>query len=123
MTRHFLSILLLGALAPSGQAVPVDNFVLLDHQGNSHELYYQSDAKAVVIMVHGNGCNTVHEALTEFKNLRDRYVSKGVRFFMINSNPADDRTSIRKEAEDWSIDIPILNDETQIIGESLGLTR
>ena len=37
----------------------VDNFRLLDQNGASHELYYLSDAKAVVIMVHGNGCPIV----------------------------------------------------------------
>ncbi len=126
MCRNFLPIFVFSALAASSfsaEAVPVDNFVLLDHQGNAHELYYQSDAKAVVIMVQGNGCAAVQNALTDFKNLRDRYASRGVRFFMINSNLNDDRASIRKEAEQWSIDIPILNDDTQIIGESLGLTR
>ena len=126
MCRNLLLIFLFSALAASSfsaEAVPVDNFVLLDHQGNAHELYYQSDAKAVVFMVQGNGCATVQNALTDFKNLRDRYASRGVRFFMINSNLNDDRASIRKEAEQWSIDIPILNDDTQIIGESLNLTR
>ena len=33
----------------------VDNFRLLDHTGASHELYYFSDAKAVVMMTYGNG--------------------------------------------------------------------
>ncbi|MCZ6854808.1 MAG: redoxin family protein, partial [Gammaproteobacteria bacterium] len=126
MRRNFLPIFLFSAFIASSfsaEAVPVENFVLLDHQGNAHELYYQSDAKAVVIMVQGNGCSTAQNAPTDFKNLRDRYASQGVRFFMINSNLADDRTSIQKEAEVWSIDIPILDDDTQIIGESLGLTR
>ena len=126
MRRHFLSIFVFSALAASScsaLAVPVDNFVLLDHLGVAHELYYQSDAKAVVIMVQGNGCTTMQNALTDFKNLRDRYTSRGVRFFMINSNLQDDRSSIQQEAEEWSIDIPILNDDTQIIGESLGLNR
>jgi hypothetical protein len=34
----------------------VDNFRLLDQTGASHELYYFSDAKAVVLMTYGNGC-------------------------------------------------------------------
>lgn len=126
MRRQFLVIFLFSALAASSHsalAVPVDNFVLLDHLGVAHELYYQSDAKAVVLMVQGNGCATVQNALADFKNLRDRYSSQGVRFFMINSNLQDDRSNIQKEAEEWSIDIPILNDDTQIIGESLGLNR
>ena len=37
----------------------VDNFRLLDHTGESHELYYLSDMKAVVLMAQGNGCDAV----------------------------------------------------------------
>ena len=41
----------------------VDNFRLLDHKGASHELYYLSDAKAIVVMIHGNGCQIVRNTL------------------------------------------------------------
>ncbi len=37
----------------------VDNFRLLDQSGASHELHYLSDAKAIVLMVHGVGCPVV----------------------------------------------------------------
>ena len=41
----------------------VDNFRLLDQAGASHELYYLSDAKAVVLMTYGNGCGIVRKSL------------------------------------------------------------
>ena len=31
-------------------------FVLLDHQGHAHKLYYLSDASAVVLMAHSATC-------------------------------------------------------------------
>jgi len=73
----FLSVLVLTlGIAPSAQALGpgarVDNFRLLDQNGASHELYYLSDAKAVVIMVHGNGCPIVRSALPGLKEIRDR---------------------------------------------------
>jgi hypothetical protein len=105
------------------QALRVDNFMLLDHTGSAHELYYQSDASAVVIMIQGNGCPVVRNALADFKALRTRYEPRNVRFFMLNANLQDDRDSIRAEAEGWNIDVPILDDETQLIGESLSLVR
>ncbi len=43
----------------------VDNFRLLDQNGASHELYYLSDAKAVVLMVHGNGCPIVRNTAAD----------------------------------------------------------
>jgi len=101
----------------------VDNFRLLDQNGASHELYYLSDAKAVVIMVHGNGCPIVRNALPVLHEIRDRYRAQGVEFLLVNSNLQDDRDAIAKEAAEFGIDFPILMDDTQLIGESLGVTR
>ncbi|MFT5208635.1 MAG: peroxiredoxin [Flavobacterium sp.] len=101
----------------------VENFELLDHAGISHELYYLSDAKAIVFMVQGNGCPIVRNALPDLKSLRDTYADQGIEFLMINANIQDNRTTIAKEAEEYNINIPILVDETQLIGESLGLVR
>jgi mono/diheme cytochrome c family protein/peroxiredoxin len=101
----------------------VENFRLLDHRGESHELYYYSDASAVAIMVHGNGCPIVRNALPRLKEIRAAYAGKGVKFLLINSNLQDDRDEIAAEAEQFGIDFPILNDKSQLIGESLGFVR
>jgi peroxiredoxin len=108
------------ALAPDQR---VDNFKLLDHQGVAHELHYLSDAKAVVVMVQGNSCPIVRNALPTFKEIRDAYQAQGVEFLLLNSNLQDNRESIAKEAAEFDIDFPILVDDTQLIGESLGLVR
>ena len=34
----------------------VENFRLIDQKGNSHELFYFNDQKALVFLVQGNGC-------------------------------------------------------------------
>ena len=101
----------------------VDNFRLLDHTGASRELYYLSDMKAVVLVAQGNGCDVVRKSVPELQALRDKYRAQGVELLMINSNLADSRAAIEKEAKAQGIDLPILLDETQIIGESLGLKR
>ena len=122
-------LLLLSGLGLAGSASAlspgdrVDNFRLLDQKGESHELYYLSDAKAVVLMVHGNGCPIVRQALPALKEVRDRYRAQGVEFLLIDSNLQDDRDAIAREAAEFDIDFPILVDETQLIGESLGLSR
>ena len=121
------AVLLAGLLAVNSYALKpadrIENFRLLDQNGNSHQLYYYNDAKAVVFMVQGNGCPIVRNALPRFKELRDEYAAQGVEFFMINSNLQDNRQSISKEAAEFNFDIPVLIDETQIIGESMGLVR
>lgn len=123
----FLAVVLGWAICTAVQALapndPIENFRLLDHRGNSHELYYYSDAKAIVVMVQGNGCPIVRNAMPRFKELRDEFAGQGVQFFMLNANLQDNRQSISAEAENFSYDIPILVDDTQIIGESLDLVR
>lgn len=125
--RHLCVFLAFLALSSTAWALKVndrvDNFELLDQTGASHELYYLSDAKAVVIMTHGNGCSAVRDVMPQFKAVRAAYEEKGVEFLMINSNLGDSREAIVADALDLEIDTPILMDETQIIGESLGLTR
>ena len=119
-----LSGLLITALSWSIQpGSNVENFRLFDHKGGSHELYYYDDQKAVVFMVQGNGCPIVRNAMPRFKELRNLYTGEDVQFFLINSNFQDKRETISDEAYQFSYDIPILIDDTQIIGESLDLIR
>lgn len=116
----FVFVLVLSGSAWGGS---VDNFMLLDHRGEAHELHYHSDAEAVVLVVQGNGCPVVRNALPDLRKVRERYAGEGVVFLMVNSNLQDTRESVRAEAEEWGIDLPILIDETQLVGEGLGLTR
>jgi len=101
----------------------VDDFRLIDAEGHSHQLYYLSDKKAVVIMTQGNGCQIVRSTVPSLKELRDKYRSQGVEFLMMNSNLQDSREEISKESAEFDYQIPIMVDDTQLIGESLGETR
>jgi peroxiredoxin len=122
MYRVLISALL-AACASATHAERVENFVLLDHRGDAHELYYHDASPAVVVMVQGNACPAVRSALPEFAALRERFEPSGVKFFMLNSNLQDDRTALQAEADAYGIDVPILDDETQLIGESLDLSH
>ena len=117
-----VSVLFVMAFACQSHALRVENFVLLDQLGDAHELYYHKQAEAVVIMVQGNSCGVVHDALADYKALRDEFEPLGVKFFMLNSSLQDHRASIATEATTYGIDVPILDDETQLIGESLAIS-
>ena len=110
----------LSAIEPGDK---VENFRLLDQKGGSHELFYYDDKKALVFLVQGNGCPIARHAAPRFQELRDIYSTQGVEFFMLNSNLQDNRLSIREEAKEFSYNLNILVDESQIIGESLELSR
>lgn len=126
MLRVATTLFLLAATtiaASATHALRVDNFVLLDHRGDAHELHYHRSASAVVLMVQGNGCPIVRNALSDFSALQQQFADQGVKFFMLNSNLQDHRATIAAEAEKYGISVPILDDETQLIGESLSLVR
>src|SRR4030095_5989165 len=101
----------------------VDNFRLLDQNGKSHELYYSSDMKAVVLMVHGNGCPIVRPPLPALREIREQYRAQGVESLLLNSNLQDKPEAVAAEAKEFSVDFPILLDGAQLIGEALGVVR
>ncbi|MGH8175557.1 MAG: hypothetical protein ACREV5_04770 [Steroidobacter sp.] len=122
-----IPVLLTGLFCLSTQAIAlapgatVDNFELIDHADKSHELYYLSDMKAVVLLAHGNGCEASAKAARSIAPLRAKH--QNVAFLMIDSNLGDEREAVAQAAAQFGGATPILIDDTQIIGESLGLTR
>ena len=108
------------ALAPGSL---VDNFRLIDHRGISHELYYRSDMKAVVLMSYSVDCAAGREAAVALEALSAKYRERGVDFLLIDSNSKDSRERIAASADQAGVSIPILVDETRLIGEQLGVSR
>ncbi len=101
--------------------VAVPNFGLFDNHGGFHRLHYYDNAKAVVLFVQGNKCPIVRNAFTDYKSIEQKYASKGVEFFMINSNVQDNRESIANEMNAYEVDIPVLVDEDQLVADILDL--
>jgi hypothetical protein len=107
---------------PAPQAVAA-NFRLIDHLGKSHELnYHLSDpnVQSIVLIFTGNGCPKVNEMVPAIKSLRDQFRSQGVLFWLIDSNPSDNRSNIVVEANTQGIDLPILHDPAQVVAHEYG---
>jgi len=107
----------------SRKASRVENFLVRDAEGKPHELYRQTDARAVVLIFTTTGCPIVQKSIPRIKELRDEFGPKGVIFWLVNSNAADDLASIRQEAGDFKIDLPILLDHSQSVARQLGAKR
>jgi len=107
----------------AAESSKVGDFALLDQHGKFHQLSWYGDQEAIVVFVQGNGCPIVRNGVHALKAIRDDYASRGVEFFMLNPQMQDDRDSIRKEAEEFGYDFPILLDEAQLVAESLGVDR
>jgi mono/diheme cytochrome c family protein len=113
------------ATAPrSSIPATVDNFMLVDAQTmEAHELYRMADDKAVVLVSTGVGCPIARAMTPALKALRDKYKAQGVEMYLVDSNLQDSRDAIAAEAKEYGIDIPILMDSNQLVGEALGVTR
>ena len=112
-----------GLFSRAEKQAKAQNFQLLDHLGNSHELYQQTNHRAIVLMFTTTGCPIVQKSVPKIKALRDRFASQNILFWMINSTTTDDMASIREEARDFQIDLPILLDREQSVARSLNATR
>ncbi|MCR9259386.1 MAG: cytochrome c [Pseudomonadaceae bacterium] len=93
-----------------------DNFVLLDHAGSAHELYYGDSAAAVLLVAHSSSCPLDTEVLQTLKNVQPE-----LKILLINST--DSRAEIARAAAQDGIDLPILHDHAQIIAPSLGFDQ
>ena len=110
--------------AMSPKPMKVDNFMLVDAQNlEAHELYRMADDKAIVLVSTGNGCPIARAMMPTLKALRDKYKAQGVEVMLVDSNLQDSREAIAAEAKEFGIDIPILMDSNQLVGEALGVTR
>jgi peroxiredoxin len=112
-----------GLFSRADKQPKVQNFQLQDHLGKSHELYQQTNDRAIVLIFATTGCPIVQKSVPKIKALRDRFASQDIRFWMINSNTTDDMATIREEARDFQIDLPILLDREQSVARSLNATR
>ncbi|MCD8534677.1 MAG: redoxin domain-containing protein [Verrucomicrobia bacterium] len=102
------------------------DFGLIDHKGEFHRLkYYDGDesTRCIALFVHGNGCPLVRKRIPELNQLAAKYRGQGVKMALINSNFQDSRDEIVAEAEETGVQLPVLIDADQLVGEMLGLTR
>jgi hypothetical protein len=106
-------------------AIPekVDNFQLTDHTRLAHELYYFKTAPAIVIMTQANGSAVSRDAAVALQQVANTYKQRGVLVYMLNSTPGATREQTSAELARINVTIPTLMDETQLVGENMGVTR
>ena len=100
-----------------------EDFRLVDQNSKSHLLSYYKYASAVVIVSHVNGSSLLNDAVPQLKSLQASVKQSGGELFFLNSTPGVTRDSIIADMKQLDLDIPVLMDDTQLIGESLGISR
>lgn len=101
----------------------IGNFALIDHQGNYHQLRKYGDSKAVVIISISASCVENIEKLPKYRLLRTTWERQGVTFLAINASAEDSLDDIRHMDAAHNFDLPILLDDSQLVAESLGLSK
>jgi hypothetical protein len=139
MTKARIAMLLAGTAllggwaadtqAPSAQAAGqaaaattarVDNFLLADQNLVAHELYRYGDAPAVVLV-----SQTAADKATgaQADKLATDYAAKGVEVWAIDSSQSDSMDALVAATGKSGQKVPVLMDDRQVVGESLGVTR
>jgi len=121
-----LSVLTLTCLAATNVfAKPerVGDFALIDHEGVFHQLSRYRDKKAVVLLSHTNACDAANTSVGLLRDLREQWQDKGVAFMLINSSSNEKHEAIISTAQTNKIDFPILLDESQLVAETLNITK
>ncbi|HVY90303.1 MAG TPA: hypothetical protein VG942_15645 [Hyphomonadaceae bacterium] len=133
---HKLGLFALGltaavsALALAATAAPsvtklagtrVDNFMLADQTGMGFELYYFKDSAAIVVVSSASGDAVSAKAIDAVKKVRDQFKGKNVQFVMLDSSLSSKHDKF--DGVPGSADLPVLADDLQLVGRSLGVTQ
>lgn len=112
-------------LAAPGDLSPqrVEDFLLADQHYLGRGLYKMRDAKAIVVISYAARDPVVLAEAPTYAALQRAYGPKGVEFLMIDSVLGETRADVLPGARKAGIDMPILFDYEQLVGESLGFDR
>src|SRR5579859_5696438 len=101
----------------------VDDFLLADQDLLGRELYRMSDDKAVVLVTYASADKQVHADAHALMALKAAYAGKKFDMMAVDSRIGDKRDPVIADAKAAGLDMPILFDYEQLVGEELGVTR
>ncbi|MGE3308335.1 MAG: hypothetical protein AB7O66_00075 [Limisphaerales bacterium] len=113
--QNFYRMRLLQGVVP----VEVSNFRLLDGQGEARELFYQSDARAVVLVFAGPDLAGLREQVV---GLNAWKAMPGVRVWVLAVGGVADRERLAAEAAGLGLGVDILEDEGGAVTRACGVT-
>jgi len=100
----------------------VDDFMLADQNLLARQLYRMSDDKAVVLVSYASGDKQLRADAPALMALKAAY-GKGVDMLAVASRIGEKRDPVIADAKAMGLDMPILFDYEQLVGEELGITR
>jgi hypothetical protein len=89
---------------------PVDDFLLLDQEGQARELFYPSNLKALVVAAAGQSVAGLDPVLAALKPLSLQYSTNEVQFWVLLSDPAASRTNVADHVQASGVEARVLFD-------------
>lgn len=117
---HVIGGLLLSALSPLAPAAldRVGDFALLDNVGTFHQLSRYQHRKALVLMAYSGECAAMGVLLDNYERIAEEYAGNDFEFLLIDSQDLD-----RPELSALGVQLPILEDDGQLISETLNIVN
>lgn len=115
----------LSTLAMQANAAPerIGDFNLIDQTGLAHQLSKMGYQDAVVFISQSNACSTNQDLFSEYRILKTKFDDANIGFYMINASVQDTTETIRRFDASYNVNMPILVDDSQLVAESLGITK
>src|SRR3979490_3008909 len=101
----------------------VDDFLLADQNLFGRQLYRMGQDKAVVLVTYASGDKQIHADAPALMALKAAYADKGVEMLAVATRLGERRDPVIADAKAAGLDMPILFDYEQLVGEELGVTR
>jgi hypothetical protein len=101
----------------------VDDFLLADQNLFGRQLYRMGQDKAVVLVTYASGDKQLRADAPALMALKAAYDGKGVEMLAVDSRLGDRREAVIADAKAAGLEMPILLDYEQLVGEELGVTR
>ena len=99
------------------------DFALLDHTGKFHQASYYSDYDAIVVLVESSKTLATERARSALSNIAALHQPDRVKVMLLSPAANELRQDIHMAMSEAGYQLPVLIDETQLVAQSLGLTR
>ena len=101
----------------------IDDFTLQGADGNLYTLGDMKSQKAVVVMFWSTTCPNVQPYTERINSLANKYSSKGISFWAVNSNTNESMDDVKIHAQKNNYPFPSLKDFNNSVADLFGATR
>jgi peroxiredoxin len=94
----------------------VGDFALLDYAGEFHQLSRYRHRQGLVVMAYDENCAAMTNHVNEYQSLANEFTKQGLEFVFLDSLDLG-----RDAFVNSNLNLPVLEDEGQLVSESLGI--